>query len=95
LPIVAWSEVVVVTGRGTAAGSLALISGAVVAVDVLGRSGSAGRPGVAGWFVGFHIVIEILSFLTGSFEISAAFRLPNQIVLLTKRRTLWKSSFSY
>ncbi len=48
LPIVAWSEVVVVTGRGTAGGSLMLIAGAAVAVDVLGRSGSAGRPGVAG-----------------------------------------------
>src|ERR1019366_1971935 len=48
LPIVAWSEVVVVTARGTAAGSFMLITGAVVAVDVLGRSGSAGRPGVAG-----------------------------------------------
>jgi len=48
LPIVAWSEVVVVTGRGTAGGSLELIIGAVVAVVVLGRSGSAGRPGVAG-----------------------------------------------
>jgi len=40
---------VVVTGRGTAAGSLVLIFmlGAVVAA-VLGRSGSVGRPGVAG-----------------------------------------------
>jgi len=43
---VAWSEVVLVTGRGTAAGSLT--SGAVVAVVVLGRSGSVGRAGVAG-----------------------------------------------
>src|SRR5260370_14460783 len=52
LPIVAWSEllVVVVTGRGIGGGSLLLIleTGAVVAVDVLERSGSAGRPGVAG-----------------------------------------------
>jgi hypothetical protein len=42
--------VVVVTGRGAAAGSLTLIFmlGAVVAVVGLGRSGSAGRPGVAG-----------------------------------------------
>jgi len=56
LPIVAWSDVVVVTGRGAGAGSLALIIdagpgagvGVVVAVDRLGRSGSAGRPGVAG-----------------------------------------------
>ncbi len=57
LPIVAWSEVVPVVeaGRGTAAGSLALIMGEGVAmdddglpVDVLGRSGSFGRPGVAG-----------------------------------------------
>jgi hypothetical protein len=39
---------VVATGRGTAAGSLVLISGAVVAVVVLGRSGSLGREGVAG-----------------------------------------------
>jgi len=29
-------------------GSLMLMLGAVVAVDVLERSGSAGRPGVAG-----------------------------------------------
>jgi len=35
--------------------------GAGVAAVVLGRSGSAGRPGVAGWFVGFHMVVEILS----------------------------------
>src|SRR5260370_32616927 len=66
LPIVAWSEllVVVVTGRGIGGGSLVLIleTGAVVAVDVLQRSGSAGRPGVAGSFVGLHIVVEILSF---------------------------------
>src|SRR5260370_17586185 len=48
LPIVAWSEVVVVTVRGTAAGSLVIMPGAGVALDVLGRSGSAGRPGVAG-----------------------------------------------
>src|SRR5215831_21237628 len=45
LPIVAWSAVVVVTGRGAAGGSLALIAGAL-GVDVVGRSGSAGRPGV-------------------------------------------------
>src|ERR1700690_157643 len=45
LPIVAWSEVVLTTGRG-AAGSLAI--GEVVGIDVVGRSGSAGRPGVAG-----------------------------------------------
>jgi len=37
--------VVVVTGRGAAGGSLALIAGAL-GVDVVGRSGSAGRPGV-------------------------------------------------
>jgi len=55
LPIVAWSEAVVVleTGRGTAAGSLPPIPlgvdiAAVLPVDVLGRSGSPGRPGVAG-----------------------------------------------
>src|ERR1700677_130090 len=50
LPMVAWSEVVVVvaTGRGTAGGSLTLMLGAVVVVVGLGRSGSAGRPGVAG-----------------------------------------------
>ena len=57
LPIVAWSEVVAVdeAGRGTAAGSFALIMGEdvdidddVLPVDVLGRSGSFGRPGVAG-----------------------------------------------
>jgi hypothetical protein len=45
-------------GRGTEAGSLALVIpvpiplgvdiGAVLPVDVLGRSGSPGRPGVAG-----------------------------------------------
>jgi len=45
LPIVAWSAVVVVTGRGAAGGSLALIAGAL-GVDVVGRSGSAGRAGV-------------------------------------------------
>jgi len=40
----------VVTGRGAVGGSLKFIFvlGAVVAVAVLGRSGSAGRPGVAG-----------------------------------------------
>ena len=51
MPIVAWSEVevvVVATGRGIEAGSLGVIVGAVVPVLVLGRSGSAGRPGVAG-----------------------------------------------
>src|SRR5208282_2879545 len=62
LPIVAWSEVVPTTGRGAAGGSLLGTTGAVVAVDALVRSGSAGRPGVAGWFVGFHIFVEILSF---------------------------------
>ena len=43
------------TGRGTDAGSLALIIGEGVdmddvleVLDVLGRSGSFGRPGVAG-----------------------------------------------
>src|SRR5579859_8174502 len=46
LPIVAWSEVVVVTGRGTAGDSLML--GAVGAGDMLGRSGSTGRLGGAG-----------------------------------------------
>jgi hypothetical protein len=51
LPIVAWSEVVVVTGRGAAAaGSFMFIFmlGAGVGVAWIGRSGSAGRPGVAG-----------------------------------------------
>src|SRR5258708_26490601 len=66
LPIVAWSEVevAVATGRGIEAGSLVLIfvTGVVVA-EALGRSGSAGRPDVAGCFVGFHIVLEILSLL--------------------------------
>jgi hypothetical protein len=49
--MVAWSEAVVVTGRAAAAGSLGLMVGidaVVVVVDALGRSGSAGRPGVAG-----------------------------------------------
>src|SRR6202040_3428988 len=49
LPIVAWSEVevvVVATGRGIEGASLGVIIGAVVPVVVLGRSGSAGRPGV-------------------------------------------------
>jgi len=44
LPMVAWSAVVVVTGRGALGGSFA-ITGAL-GVDVLGRSGSAGRAGV-------------------------------------------------
>jgi len=47
LPMVAWSAVVVVTGRGAAEGSGAVIAGAL-GVDVVGRSGSAGRPGVWG-----------------------------------------------
>ena len=45
--MVAWSAVVVVTGRGAAEGSGAVIAGAL-GVDVVGRSGSAGRPGVWG-----------------------------------------------
>jgi hypothetical protein len=59
LPMVAWSDVVVVTGREAGAGSLELIidedegedpgpvpgAGAVGAVDMFGRSG---WPGVAG-----------------------------------------------
>ena len=45
LPIVAWSAVVVVTGRGGAAGSVDAITGAL-GVDWVGLSGSAGRPGV-------------------------------------------------
>jgi len=42
------------------------MTGAVGVVDWVGRSGSFGRPGVAGWFVGFHIFVEILSsFING------------------------------
>ena len=39
------TRVVVVTGREGAAGSLAAITGAL-GLEVVGRSGSAGRPGV-------------------------------------------------
>src|ERR1700678_2326045 len=50
LPIVGACEgaVVAANGRGTAGGSLTLMLGAVVVGVGLGRSGSAGRPGVAG-----------------------------------------------
>jgi len=48
LPMVAWSAVVVVTGRG-AAGSLAVdVRAGAFGVDIVGRSGSAGRAGVWG-----------------------------------------------
>jgi hypothetical protein len=45
---VAWSAVVVVVGAGrgaAAGGSLAMAAG-TLGVDMVGRSGSAGRPGV-------------------------------------------------
>jgi len=50
LPIVAWSAVVVgveVAWRGETVDSLAMVAG-VLGVDMVGRSGSAGRPGVIG-----------------------------------------------
>src|SRR5437588_5058658 len=45
LPIVAWSAVVVVAGRGAAGGSCDDIGGAL-GVEMVGRSGSVGRVGV-------------------------------------------------
>jgi hypothetical protein len=53
--------VVVVTGRGAAGGSLITGAGGAETLGLV-RSGSFGRDGVAGWFVGFHIVVEILSY---------------------------------